>query len=270
LLTFNDILAIEGIDPARVRLVKHQDARARTPSLYEVWLSNPTRLERYQEIQHREVFKVEEILASFVVTPSPRRETLFIGLYPVEAVGRAPRGSRDPILGHDVGGMYRFSIGPRLSSLSDYVGRLTIDWGSGHRSWHQRARRQNKTVTAIRDDIEPPFPGFDEFAWDIARMDDMPPTWKEHLRHVKGVYLLVDTKSGARYVGSATGGENLWGRFKEYLDTGHGGNVELRRLGNRPYRASVLQIGSFDDEIIALERAWKLKLMTREFGLNRN
>lgn len=81
---------------------------------------------------------------------------------------------------------------------------------------------------------------------------------------------MVDRESGARYVGSAIGGESLWGRFKAYLDTGHGGNVELRRLGKRRYRVSVLQIGSFDDEILALERAWKLKLMTREFGLNAN
>jgi hypothetical protein len=269
-LTFNDILHTEGIDPRRVRLVRHGDTRARTPSIYEVWRSDPKRLERYQEIQSREVFKIGEILASFVVTPNPRRETLFVGLYSVKAVGRAREGSTDPILGHEVGGMYRFTIGGRLDGLSEYVGRLTIDWGASHRAWHQRASRQNKTVTAIRDEIDPPFPGFEQFAWDIARMDDMPPNWKEQLRHVKGVYLLVDTESGARYVGSAIGGESLWGRFKAYRDTGHGGNVELRSLGKRPYRVSVLQIGSFDDEILALERAWKLKLMTREFGLNGN
>jgi hypothetical protein len=65
-LTFNDILHTEGIDPRRVRLVRHGDTRARAPSLYEVWRSDPKRLERYQEIQSREVFEIGEILASFV------------------------------------------------------------------------------------------------------------------------------------------------------------------------------------------------------------
>ncbi len=97
MLTFNDLLDLEGFDPHRVRLVRHGDRRARTPSLYEVWRADPRRLERYQEVQSREVFEIGEILASFVVTPNPRRETLFIGLYSVKAVGRARDGSRDPL-----------------------------------------------------------------------------------------------------------------------------------------------------------------------------
>jgi len=40
--------------------------------------------------------------------------------------------------------------------------------------------------------------------------------------------------------------------------------------GKRRYRASVLQIASFDEEIIRLESAWKRKLMSREHGLNAN
>jgi GIY-YIG catalytic domain len=268
-ITFNDILRIEGIDPRQVRLVRHLDNRVRNPSLYEVWRSAPKLLEEYQAVQSRDVFKVGEILASFVVTPRPRRETLFIGLYLMRAVRPAPKGSRDPILGVDVSGKYLYTI-EAIGELSEYVGRLTIHWGVGSRAWHQRASRQDKVVAAIQDEIDPPFPGFDRFAWDLASIDDMPPGWKEHFRHVKGVYLLVDTETGARYVGSATGDESLWGRFRSYFETGHGGNVELRRLGKRPYRVSVLQIGGFDDEILAREREWKQKLMTREFGLNAN
>jgi hypothetical protein len=243
--------------------------RARAQSLYEIWRSDPRLLERYQAVQKGEVFRVGEILASFVVTPSPRRETLFIGLYLVKAVRRARAGMLDPIIGGDAGGKYQFTIEAR-DELSEYVGRLTIDWGPGYLQWHQLARRRDKAVVAIQNEVDPPFPGFDRFAWDIATINDMPPGWKDQLRHVKGVYLLVDKETGAQYVGSARGEENLWGRFRDYFETGHGGNVELRRFGRRPYRASVLQIGSFDDEILARERDWKEKLMTREFGRNRN
>jgi hypothetical protein len=88
------------------------------------------------------------------------------------------------------------------------------------------------------------------------------------LSKVKGVYLLVDKENGRRYVGSATGEYSLWGRLREYAITGHGGNVELAPFGHRPYRVSILQIGSVDSEILDMEYAWTAKLMTREFGLN--
>lgn len=81
MIKFNDILQLEDVDPRGVRLVRHQDGRARKPSLYDVWRSDPTRLESYQAIQSREVFNVGDTLASFVVTPKPQRAALFIGLY---------------------------------------------------------------------------------------------------------------------------------------------------------------------------------------------
>lgn len=80
---------------------------------------------------------------------------------------------------------------------------------------------------------------------------------------MKGVYLLVDKENGERYVGSATGPKASGGRFHAYAETGHGGNVELKSRGRRPYRVSVLQIGTFDHDILQAEAAWKTKLMTR-------
>ena len=98
----------------------------------------------------------------------------------------------------------------------------------------------------------------------------MPPEWKEHLRHVKGVYLLVDQETGDRDVGSAIGPESLWGGSSPISRRGTGAMSSCVASGPRPYRVSVLQIGSFDRDILELEQAWKEKLMTREFGLNAN
>ena len=269
MLTFNDILRIEGVDPEQVRLIRHQDTRTQVVRpLYEIWRTEPERLERYQELQKPGAFREGEHLASFVVTPQPRRETLFIGLYVVNAVHRAGPGTVDPVTGEDVTGNDDYQIS-RTESLAAYVNRLTIDWGKG-RQWRQRASANPKPVLGITDQIEPDFPGFAAFSWDIDQLDDLPLKWKEILRKVQGVYLLVDKQTGARYVGSATGDESLWGRFFEYFKDGHGGNRELRALGRRPYRVSVLQIGSFEREILELEANWKTKLMTREFGLNAN
>lgn len=266
MITFNDILVLEGVDPPGVRLVKHQDVRK---SLYDVWRTDPQMLERYQTIQRRNVFNVGETLATFVVTPHPRQETLFVGLFAVREVGKAAQGAVDPVFGNDVSGLFSYNV-TRQPQLADYVGRLTIEWGPGHRAWHQRAAKNQKRVLSISDQIDPPFPGFDVFSCDVDAIDDLYVSWKEVLRNVKGVYLLVDKETGDAYVGSALSDESLWGRFSDYAQTGHGGNVELKARGRRPYRASVLQIGTFGEDILQAESAWKTKLMTRQFGLNGN
>ena len=52
--------------------------------------------------------------------------------------------------------------------------------------------------------------------------------------------------------------------------TGHGGNLELKSRGRKPYRVTVLEVVNSDEGIEKVESAWKRKLMSREFGLNRN
>lgn len=50
------------------------------------------------------------------------------------------------------------------------------------------------------------------------------------LSHVAGVYLILDSKTGQQYLGSAYGKEGVWGRWSEYAKTGHAGNVQLLEL----------------------------------------
>jgi hypothetical protein len=70
---------------------------------------------------------------------------------------------------------------------------------------------------------------------------------------------------------SAKGQESLRGRFCDYASTGHGGNVELKRLGLKSFQVIVLEVVNFDtQEIEQIEEAWKKKLMSRKFGLNKN
>jgi hypothetical protein len=63
---------------------------------------------------------------------------------------------------------------------------------------------------------------------------------------------------------------SLWGRFLEYARTGHGGNVELRRRGSKGYQVTVLEVVNSDTGIERVEEAWKQKLISRKFGLNKN
>jgi hypothetical protein len=169
MIGFNTFLESEGIDPTEVKLVRHQDTRipgSLTP--YQLWRAADGRLDLYQRIQRRPVFRNARLLASFVATPL--NETLFVSTYEVRGIGTAAPGLIDPITGQDVGGLhlYDLAISPKLE---DYRGRFIIDWGPGYRSWIQLAHRNEKAVVELRRAVdEPPFPGFLEFQ---ARLTDL-------------------------------------------------------------------------------------------------
>lgn len=273
MLTFNDLLVLEGIDPTRVRLVRHQDNRLRPGRLYEAWRNDRGTFENYQSVQSKNRFPVGGLLASFVVTEA--RKTVFVGLYRVAGVDTLPAGSVDVLVRHDTSGHFKYDL-KLIEELGDYRDRAVIDWGAAVRSWVQRAGNQAKPVVEIAEQYEPRFPGFREFVRPIDDVPTLPNGWQQVLRSVKGVYLLVDVESGQQYVGSAKGTDSLLGRWISYIDGGDGGDVGLKaaaRKGRRNYQVSVLEVvdeNTPDDAIERIESYWKNKLLTRPFGLNRN
>jgi hypothetical protein len=272
-LTFNDLLALEGLDTTGVRLVRHRDGRLRPGRMYEAWQSDRAAFEAYQSVQGRDVFPLDCLLASFIVTESGK--TVFIGMYHVAGRGTCPPGSVDALIGIDVSGEIRYDL-RRVDSLADYRAKVVIDWGLGTRTWVQRADKQAKPVVEITEQNEPRFPGFREFVRSIDELSSLPNGWQQVLRSVKGVYLLVDVDSGQQYVGSAKGADSLLGRWTNYANGSDGGDVGLRaaaREGRRRYQVSVLEMvddHTPDEAIEQIESYWKNKLLTRRFGLNRN
>ncbi|HEX7184206.1 MAG TPA: GIY-YIG nuclease family protein, partial [Thermoanaerobaculia bacterium] len=88
-----------------------------------------------------------------------------------------------------------------------------------------------------------------------------------------GVYLLTCPKTREQYVGSATGEEGFWGRWQNYLETGHGGNVGLQSRDMSDYQVSILEVAgtaATRDDILRMEGRWQSKLQSQEMGLNRN
>jgi len=160
------------------------------------------------------------------------------------------------------------------TNLGDLIGRLIIDWGHGERAWIQRADRQNKDVIELRTKFnEPEFPGFLNFLESLSKVERLPKSWITALRSAKGVYLLTCPRTKEQYVGSATGEGGFLQRWEEYARTGHGGNVALKSRDPSDYQVSILEVagsGSVVDDIMAMEKRWKLKLQSREMGLNRN
>ncbi len=107
--------------------------------------------------------------------------------------------------------------------------------------------------------------------------------WATALGHVKGVYLITDTHTQRRYIGSAYGEWGIWSRWRVYTQLGHGGNSGMRELltghdidyCRRNFRFSLLEhhdARTDDTIILGRETYWKQVLDTRhvESGLNRN
>jgi hypothetical protein len=274
-LFLNSLLLQLGVQISSARLLRHQDQRAakgRTP--YELWRDDRPAFESYQSTQsprNRPRLSPASYWASFVVTPT--QETVLAGLYHARYLGL----NEDDIAwshaeGVDAAGkcdVYELRLDERAADLR---GRVVIEWGAGARSWIQRADTQEKPIKEIaREFKEPPFPGFIHFVEPLSRIERLPPDWISNLANAKGVYLLTNSDTREQYVGSASGEQGFWGRWSEYVRTGHGGNVALK-ANPSDYQVSILEVAGSNasrDDIIHLEELWKVKLRSREMGLNR-
>lgn len=278
-LRFNMLLVDAGIDPADVRMVRHQTNKARGKTPYSLWRDHRADFEVYQstqDSQQRAKFN-GKYWASFV--SPPQGGTLFVGLYEVARTGSVPKGTIDPYTKELVG---RNNKAPydqyncRLAkSLSEYIGRLYIKWGdspSAYRAWVQRADKKDKEITELRIDCqEDPFPGFTRFIRPLSEIEAMPSSWKEILGVTKGVYLLTCPVTGVHYVGSAYGEGGFLSRWRHYIRNNHGGNSKMKGRDWSDYFVSVLEVAGSsapDEEIIALEHLWMDKLLSRSIGLN--
>jgi hypothetical protein len=229
--------------------------------------------EACQGIVDRSKFGSARYWASFVVTPAD--ETLFAGIYHVG--GRElltvdmPLTQRDEIYPAASCDTYETALSDHLSDL---MGRLVIDWGAGTRAWIQRADNQDKPILEIRRAFqEPEFPGYQRFLEPLSRVASLPKGWIQALSARRGVYLLTCPRTREQYIGSATGDAGFWGRWQNYLDSGHGGNVGLKSRDPSDYQVTILEVAGSAasvEAVLQMEARWKAKLQSREMGLNRN
>ena len=71
--------------------------------------------------------------------------------------------------------------------------------------------------------------------------------------------------------GSATGEEGFYGRWREYYETGHGGNVRLKSREPSDYQIAVLEVAGSEHttvDILRTEQRWMRKLQSSAMGLN--
>ncbi|MEI8294502.1 MAG: GIY-YIG nuclease family protein [bacterium] len=163
--------------------------------------------------------------------------------------------------------------------------RLIIEWGKSAISWHQKLLPKDKEVLEIRtkreslevfDDYLDFTLTYEQLSY-IVNNSDANYEWRARLSAVAGVYLILDSKTGQQYIGSAYGSKGIWGRWEGYATNGHGNNKTLVSILNEnPERKddfvfSILQIlpkSCAKEKVIKIEHKYMFKLGTKVTGLN--
>lgn len=158
---------------------------------------------------------------------------------------------------------------------SDWKGKLIVTWPGPEIAWARWADQNEFVVKAILDEsiLVKQMPEWNNFLLTWDELNHLPNSWVHAMRQWRGVYFILDGTDGKGYVGSACGEQNLYGRWKNYAESGDGGNKLLRERAPDKFRFSILQLVSPSDtkgDVTQLENNWKDRLHTREFGLNAN
>jgi hypothetical protein len=179
---------------------------------------------------------------------------------------------------NDVG--YEYEI---IAKYEKYFGRLIIEFKNKSQNLIRKAEsviNECKVYEIISDTFEDDyFPGYDNvnLSWNKLKNVLEKKDWKAALENQKGVYLITDINTGKRYVGSAYGEDMIFGRWKNYVETCHGGNKDLKELDKEyiksHFRYSILETykSTTDDKlIIGREHYWMKILLTKDkrFGYN--
>ena len=224
---------------------------------------------QYWNYNRNKVFKVGQVNVGFIkIDP---KEDLWLLFH----VGRV---TADLNVFNGIG--YEFET---LTQYSQFFGRLVVKFKNNSQNM---VRKLDSILDACEvmqilpnvfdDDI---FPGYDKvnISWSSLQRVLSKDTWKTALQNQKGVYLITDASNGKMYVGSAYGETMLWNRWKQYAQSGHGENKQLKELETghlqSHMRFSILEIFKStisDEAIIARESWWKEVLLSRQFGYNSN
>jgi hypothetical protein len=269
-------------EPAK--LVRHQDRRYDINDLVRrKWF------DFYQATQGKSRFRHCERIISFIGAGGTKAR--FVGVYRVlEERGR--RGVKPPrgypaLLSH-----YRYYYKlERETGYEDLENRVIVEWGKNTaiswRQWFNKKHLNDKVIVELLPEgrTRPPFLDYLAFTLTHAELkelcynEDANREWRSRLEAVAGVYLILATKTGKQYVGSAYGAKGIWGRWAAYARSGHGGNKLLKGLIQKDsafpaaFTYSILQIlpnTLTRNEVVKSEQLFKEKLGSRATGLNAN
>ena len=282
MLTFTDVLIKEGIDPKKVKLIRHALTDKNFKECYDCGM-----VYEYTCHQKADFSKGYEYWAVFISGAGTLAK--FYAIYRVgelvpDTHNRIPKGLPKTEASHYDGKHAIFNL-EHLDILSEYENKLTIQWGNSARSWHQKGITE-KVIVSLQPDKKKVFPGYEHVVLSYDELKDIVdnPTayedWIIPLSSIYAIYLIVDTETGKQYVGSAYNTKDgLLGRWSCYAATKHGGNKLMKEeLCAHPeryhkFQFSILQVlpkTLSPEEVTDVETLYKEKLLTKKFGMNAN
>lgn len=288
MITIQDILKARGIDPTKtVKLIRHslKDEKLKGSDHDPNYLyrkSKPAFFE-YQSVQGpNNIFNVDYVV-SFLSEEDNRAR--FIGVFKIKTIHEIKDRNDKHWTCDDDKWYYEMEKDPRFSDLEE---RIIIQWRGQANRWHRCCEKEYNRMDIV--EISPgldynPFPGYLKINLSFNELkkiyENKYVEWKNALSAVYGVYVICDNNTGDLYIGSAYG-ENggIWGRWNDYANNGHGGNVSLKNLikndsnyANKYFKFSLLAImpkSSTKQEVIDRETLYKNKFGTKMHGLNNN
>ena len=184
----------------------------------------------------------------------------------------------------------------RLEKYNPYFSRLTVEWKNAPQNFFYvkediiNSICVNEILPRDYREIDEEFCGYENVSKSYKALKNVidKPKWKEALSNVYGVYVLTDKKTGKLYIGSATGDEGIYSRWKTYLDSGYDKenkdypNKKLKELVQKGtikyiqenFIYSILEIFPKNDigkgKALERESYWKKVFHSREVGYNDN
>ena len=178
-----------------------------------------------------------------------------------------------------------------INKFSKYFGRVVLKYHNeaGNRQMCRNALgfiEQLEVLELLSTQYEgDEFPGYENvtISWEKLNIiiERQKKDWISNLKYQKGIYLITDMINGKHYIGSASGDEMILQRWNDYVNNGHGGNIELKNIINKHgfeyvknnFQYSILENFNRNtpkDYILAREKWWKIALGSIKHGYNRN
>ena len=267
-IKLKDIWPIENVGDYKIHFARnngHNDP-------LDVWLENPDNWVDWQSYRPKKHEFNREFIFSLMQFYHEADVWLFGGIFRVL---------------DDHGDRYEVEL---TNHGEDFIGRLKIF--RAYRSMSARVNFENHYDNfEVSEILREPysgriFPGYENvhlaFSELATLVQNDRPDWKSALENIKGVYLITDTSTGKRYVGSAYGEQGIWARWGSYVSSGHGWNKDLQELvgdkldyARENFKFTLLEYQSaltLDASVIERESYWKkvLLTLTPEYGLNQN
>jgi hypothetical protein len=164
----------------------------------------------------------------------------------------------------------------REEIYAHWIGKLVVGWPTKGLTWWRHPQFDNLPITSILDEnmFSRRAQRWDQISLSWAELKSMPERWKNILSQWPAVYYIIDKSDRMGYVGSAYGSENLFGRWSEYGQNGHGGNALTKCRDPENFQFSILELlppNLNSKQINAIESNWKIRLRSRHpNGLNKN